>query len=293
MIASQRISAFPTFHFYVNGQKVDEMKGADSRTLENKVNQHKTSSFGGAGNALGGWDGVGMPPTNARDARLKAFGHIDDARSPAPAPTAKAAATSTEDMEISDDEVLAQAIAASMTNTSTTLAEQAAQDGEDKAQAEKEFAEWDADMVPVPVDAALLQQLLDMEFPEVRARKGLVHGHTLEGAINWIAEHEDDPDIDQPYMVRKGDTVAKAPLTEQQKQAKIAELQAKIKQRRQERAAAEKAAELQREKERRARGQSMEAAQEERDRIARKREIERQKREKEVYDVCLCEKNSG
>jgi len=54
------------------------MKGADPRSLEAKINQHKVSgAFGGAGVTLGGtpaWDGVGLPPSiNTREARLKAL----------------------------------------------------------------------------------------------------------------------------------------------------------------------------------------------------------------------------
>ena len=35
------IQAMPTFHFYKNGSKIDEMMGADQATLANKVAQHK------------------------------------------------------------------------------------------------------------------------------------------------------------------------------------------------------------------------------------------------------------
>lgn len=48
-----------------------------------------------------------------------------------------------------------------------------------------------------------------MGIPDVRARKGLVHGGDVEGAVSWIAEHQDDPDIDQEYLVRRKDTVPK------------------------------------------------------------------------------------
>lgn len=59
------VSAFPTFHFYVNGKKVDEMKGANPRGIEDKVIQHQVvgvNSFGGKAFTLGGgstpaWDG--------------------------------------------------------------------------------------------------------------------------------------------------------------------------------------------------------------------------------------------
>ena len=79
---------------------------------------------------------------------------------------------------------------------------------DDNAEAEAELlaenkaaSEWDEEMVPVPVDTALLSDLMDMGFSDVRARKGLVHGTSLDGALAWISEHQDDAGIDQPYMV--------------------------------------------------------------------------------------------
>jgi len=44
-----------------------------------------------------------------------------------------------------------------------------------------------------------LQQLLDMGFPEARAKKALTitHGHA-QMAMDWLLEHEGDPDIDEP-----------------------------------------------------------------------------------------------
>lgn len=48
-----------------------------------------------------------------------------------------------------------------------------------------------------------------MGMSDVRARKGLVHGGNVEGAVVWISEHQDDPDIDQEYLVRKRDTIPK------------------------------------------------------------------------------------
>jgi uncharacterized UBP type Zn finger protein len=59
--------------------------------------------------------------------------------------------------------------------------------------------------VPVEVDEALLKELEEMGFTTNRAKRAL-HGSgnsTIEGAINWITEHEADADIDEPLMVRK------------------------------------------------------------------------------------------
>lgn len=46
----------------------------------------------------------------------------------------------------------------------------------------------------------------------------------LIGALQWLAEHEDDPEIDQPYMVKKSETMPKPVLTEEEKAAKLLEV---------------------------------------------------------------------
>jgi hypothetical protein len=114
--------------------------------------------------------------------------------------------------------------------------------------------EWEEEMVPVPVDQSLLSQLTEMGFSDARCRKAIIHGKTMEGSLEWLTAHQDDPDIDQPYMVRKSDTIPKAPLTAEEKARKIEEVKQLIQKRREEKAKAEKAAEIVREKERRERG---------------------------------------
>jgi uncharacterized UBP type Zn finger protein len=52
----------------------------------------------------------------------------------------------------------------------------------------------------------LHQELLDMGFEEVRARKALLSGATeLELAMVWLTEHADDADIDSPISLVPGD----------------------------------------------------------------------------------------
>lgn len=201
----------------------------------------------------------------------------------------------------SEEEALASAMQLSLGASSIGTSAQT-QDAEDHAAAELELAaaieaenevqpeyhmkqegsEWEEEMVPVPVNQDLLTQLLDMGFSDTRARKGLVHGGSLEGALGWLGEHEDDPDIDQPYMVKKSDTIPKPPMSAEEKAKKLEDMKNKIKQRREEKAKAEKSEEIRREKERRERGQKMDETIEERQRLMRKREAERLKREKEV-----------
>ena len=286
------ITSIPTFFFYVNGVKVDEMRGADPRGLEQKILQHKvdiTTSFAGKGMTLGSqspaWDGVGMPPgDNARAARLKAFGAIDQKASKSEANlTTTINDTTATPMETEDDEALAEAIKMSQMEQSTSAA-QDAKDDEDAAalvaQGISADQSWGEDMIPVPVDATLLSELVEMGFSDVRARKAIVHGKNIEGALAWLDEHQDDPDIDQPYMVRKDEV--KTPLTEEEIARRTLEMKAKIVRLRQEKEREERQRAILSEKERRERGQKMAETQEERDRLMRKREAEKVKKEKEA-----------
>jgi hypothetical protein len=100
--------------------------------------------------------------------------------------------------------------------------------------------------------------------------------------LEWLTQHENDPEIDQPYMVRKADTIPKKELTAEEKAEKLAKRTALVKQRRQERERAEKAEEIRREKERRERGPKLDETQEKRESMMRKRENEKIKKEKEA-----------
>ena len=158
---------------------------------------------------------------------------------------------------------------------------------EQNRQAPEHFQEapgqqWDVEMVPVPVDESILTQLMEMGFSDIRSRKGIVHGKTMDGALSWLAEHQDDEGIDQPYMVKKSDTIPKAPLTEEEKALRIQAVRDRVKERKAERMRQDKADEVKREKERRERGQKIDETLEERQRLQRKREADRLKKEKDV-----------
>eukprot|EP00775_Hariotina_reticulata_P013661 gene13661-13783_t len=59
------------------------------------------------------------------------------------------------------------------------------------------------DKVPVQVQEDLLKELLEMGFTEARAARGLHFSgnSSVEGAINWLSEHDMDADIDTPLLV--------------------------------------------------------------------------------------------
>lgn len=283
---SRDVRAFPTFQFYVNGSMVDEIKGADPNLLEQKVIMHKVDVNPFAGQGFKLTSDSSAPAMSAREARLKNFGALEGERKPV---VPKPAAPSVND----EDEALSKAMQMSLAeekskdvkpSASTSEAEDiaAALAEQDSIDQQAHDDEWGDEMVPVPVNQEILEQMIDMGFPDVRARKSIVHGGTLEGALAWIAEHQDDPDIDQAYMVKKSETIPKKQLTEEEKAERVKAIKDKVKQRRAERAQIEKQEEIKREKERRERGQKMDETMEERQRMMRKREAEKAKKEKLV-----------
>ena len=301
------VKAMPTFKFFVAGQMVDEMTGADANSLEQKVIQHQnkgaTAAFSGSGYTLAGAVPTdGAAPANPRDARLQRFGALapgtGDGRQMIDAPKASsdAGAKSAED----EDAELAKAIALSMSpesaatpagtvfNDSAAAKEKAvADDAADTKEAEKMLAEQDEkdyvdgeELVPLPVNEDILKELLEMGFSDTRARKGIHYGSTLDGAVAWLSEHENDPGIDEAFMVKKSEAIPKKPLTEEEKVEKMAMLKELAARRRAEREAAEKAQAIVREKERRDRGQKMAETDESREKLLKERERAKLKKEK-------------
>ncbi|XP_021745600.1 UBX domain-containing protein 1-like [Chenopodium quinoa] len=107
------------------------------------------------------------------------------------------------------------------------------------------------EMVVPEVDEALLQELEGMGFSTARATRALhcSGNSSLEGAVNWIVEHENDADIDQMPMVpasSKNDP-PKPSLTEEEKKIKLLELRERARKKKEEE---EKRAEREKEKER-------------------------------------------
>lgn len=197
VVVAQAVRAFPTFRFYINGRQVDEVQGADIAKVEAKVVQHSggiTPVFAGEGASLGG-GGTAVSAEDARAARLARFGGNMPAASSGPRPVNPNAALHAKIL--------------------------AADRGEDGADSGVSVAPMDVDKPPPApasetapassglsslkprrrVDPALLEQLMnDMGFAEERARKALIYAPegTLEGAVNWLFEHQEDAGIDDP-----------------------------------------------------------------------------------------------
>ncbi|OQS03753.1 hypothetical protein THRCLA_03951 [Thraustotheca clavata] len=265
LIHSIGIRGFPTFHFYINKSKVDELVGADPNTLQNKIETWQASAgynpFATEGVTLGGGNAVALDP---REARLRKFHQVDlipqatPTPAPAPAPVDHSA----------EDEELAKALALSQQELS-----QAQANVENNAAVPGELA-------PPPVNEELLAQLVEMGFPDIRARKSLLAtgDGNLEQCITWIDEHQDDIDIDEP--IKFIDLAQhKRTLTAEEKAAKVEELKRKIENKRKEREELAKKEEVAREIARRNMGKEAVAAKEEYDAIQTRLLREKQKKE--------------
>ncbi|KAM9795656.1 UBX domain-containing protein 1 [Neosynchiropus ocellatus] len=134
-----------------------------------------------------------------------------------------------------------------------------------------------------------LETLLEMGFGRNRAEKAVANtgNQGIEQAMDWIAAHEDDPDIDEPYVAPvanvlggHGDSLSssqqplegadegmqgssdignesKKPMTEEEKQEQVKRLEELMRVKQAERRERERAEELDREKSRRKQGQEL------------------------------------
>ncbi|WCJ38033.1 ubiquitin-associated (UBA)/TS-N domain-containing protein [Euphorbia peplus] len=132
------------------------------------------------------------------------------------------------------------------------------------------------------VNKQLLSDLQDMGFPLARAARALHHSGNinLEGAINWIIDHENDPDIDtMPLIAMNIDIETPGPLqTPEDMQNKVQELRDQTRKIKEEE---EKSLEREREKERIRAGKEILEAQRIADDNERKRNIASRKADKE------------
>ncbi|XP_062165615.1 stress response protein NST1 [Alnus glutinosa] len=107
------------------------------------------------------------------------------------------------------------------------------------------------EMVVPEVDKKLLEELEAMGFPVARATRALHYSGnaSIEAAINWVVEHENDSDIDQMPLVPINTKVEapKPSLTPEELKAKQQELREKARKKKEEE---EKRMEREREKER-------------------------------------------
>jgi len=90
----------------------------------------------------------------------------------------------------------------------------------------------EAELVAAEVNEALLQQMLDMGFGNNRAIRAIYSsgGESVDAAIAWVADHENDTGLDEPLMVPKA--TAKTKLSPEEAKLQASELIRKAKEKR-------------------------------------------------------------
>lgn len=288
---------------------MDSVRGADINSVRQFIEKHQTpASFGGKGFSLGGPSaGTG---DSLREARLRSLGAPNNTTSTSTSSSApkKSVSTSNEtssssgtvfhsvpnvksvetttmdvDVDVDDDEATARAIALSMAmqSNSSNVASHTRETGTATDTTEGESED---DLVPIPVNEEHLASLIAMGFSSVRSRSALYYGKdNMDAAIEWLSDHEYDPNADQELLVKRCDANKKnqPPLTPQEIQEKVKLLQEKAKNLRLAREAKEKEESFKREIDRRERAHKMDAIMEERQKMARQHEIDKMKKEKE------------
>lgn len=295
-----QIRAFPTYVCFVSGKEVDRVEGVNFAAIQEMVSKHAVASSkmpDSGGTALGGSGAAVLSPEQARQLRLAKLG----AASPAPV-----AAAAKEEEEAP----------APMETEEKTPQEDTSNDNMEVEEGKPGVVVKNA---VDDLDPELLKTLTgEMGFTLIRAQKGLLYssGGTVESAVEWLLQHQDDDDIDFPipagplqkaqsykcnecgkvlsnmanlelHANKTGhsdfeeSTQSVKPLTPEEKAAKIEEIKHLLKAKRAEREENEKNEQLEREKQRRFMGKEMAKTREQMEAEQRKRDALARKREKE------------
>lgn len=286
------VRAFPTYILFSSGNEVERVEGVNFPGIQAMVSKHAPAKLPETGGySLGGGGGSAMSPAEARRLRLAKFGNPTDDTKPA--------AKEPEEQE------------------ETKPMEEEETPKKDES-GDAEMAEASANPVDNLDPEALKMLTESMGFTLIRAQKGLLYstGKNVESAVEWLMQHQNDADIDDPipdkpipkaqsykcnecgkilsnmanlelHANKTGHsdfeecTEAVTPLTAEEKAAKIAEIKELLKKKRTEREEAEKVDHVEREKQRRFMGKEMAKTREEMEIEQRKRDALARKREKQ------------
>uniref|UniRef100_A0A8D0PYQ0 UBA domain-containing protein n=1 Tax=Sus scrofa TaxID=9823 RepID=A0A8D0PYQ0_PIG len=148
-----------------------------------------------------------------------------------------------------------------------------------------------------------LESLIEMGFPRGRAEKALAltGNQGIEAAMDWLMEHEDDPDVDEPLATPLGHVLGreptpseqsspegpgsaagegKPPLSEEERQEQTKRMLELLAQKQREREEREEREALERERQRRRQGQELSAARQRLQEDEMRRAAEERRREK-------------
>lgn len=296
-IQTYNIKAFPTYVLFQQQTEVNRVQGANLAALEAMIEAAgcKNEQMSG-GETLGGGTS-NLTPAEAREARLAKLG------APPPAASSANATTTAQDMSMDD------------VTPATASGDVDMKDANDTDDA-KPAAVTDPTANLNPEHVKILTE--SMGFLLIKAQKGLIYGNggTVEGAVEWLLEHQDDMDIEEPIPASAGlvaqsykcnecgkilsnmgvlelhanktghsdfeeSTELVKPLTPAEKAVKIAEIKNLLIKKRAEREETEKEDEVKNEIERRSAGKEMKKTREQLDIEQRKRDAQLRKREKD------------
>jgi thiol-disulfide isomerase/thioredoxin len=306
------VKAFPTYVLFQQQTEVNRVQGANLPALQAMIEaagcENDGAGAGGmtGGETLGGTSLSNLTPAEAREARLAKLG------APPPAPAPAADMTPIADMtHVADTSMEDTAADAAAATGDVDMKD--ANDG-DEAPAAAAFNDPTANLNPN--DIKILTE--SMGFILIKAQKGLVFGNggTVEGAVEWLLEHQDDMDIEEPIPPGAGmvaqsykcnecgkimsnmgvlemhanktghsdfeeSTELVKPLSPEEKAVKMAEIKELLQKKRAEREETEKVDEVKNEIERRSAGKEMKKTREQLDMEQRKRDAQLRKREKD------------
>jgi len=303
-IQKYNVKAFPTYVLYQSQKEVSRVEGANLQGVEEMVLKAGCKELTG-GETLGGCNTTPLSPEEARTARLAKLGGS--------VPPQAAAAEQTTPMQTNEDDSKKPAVEASVTNEEDVEMKDA-----NDASADSNVEDPTKDL-----DKAAIDTLTgEMGFSLLRAQKGLLNGgNQLDGAVEWLMQHQDDADIDEPIPLNSSNTTAKAqsykcnecgkilsnmanlelhanktghsdfeestcvvvPLTAEEKAAKILQIKELLQAKREEREMGEKKDDKEREQQRRFMGKEMSKTREQMEIEARKREAQLRRKEKKEY----------
>ncbi len=267
------ISAMPTFQFYRRGSRVAELQGADPGGLQSTIERHAPSSsevaFAGAGQTLGG---AGAASSGPPKVDWNSPGAQDEVKKRREAAAAAAAQRYTAPPKREEEEPKTSQPAASSAASSSAA-------GSSSSAPPSDTAATKTNDPRLKVDQTLLQKMLEMGFPQVRAEKALIltGNKSLEPAMEWCFEHMDDADIDEPLQMVKEDGTAKEVLSPEERKKRANEALLKARQKRQE---MDKKADIERERDRIRSGREVMEAKRQHEENERKRAVEKKRKEK-------------
>lgn len=203
------IQAFPTYILYTNnGSRVAaKIEGPNFESIQKAIASNGCKQDLGEGHSLGG--GEVAKPLSASEARAQRLAMFEKKKAPE-----ESIAVDQKDVtqETTDEntpmEVDAAAVVATTETeavaTATATAAKADEDVEMKDETETETKADEEKVKMIDPTANLSKDDLEtltgtMGFSLVRAQKGLLNGiGGVEGAVEWIMNHQDDADIDDP-----------------------------------------------------------------------------------------------